>query len=215
MDAGVRGKGKPHISEVAKVAERAKHEIPLGSIYPDTSGTPDADDVSQVDIDFSREHWKKHVPKPPAPTHLLPDEEYRQVCASVPILCIDLIIRNNMTGEYLQVKRTNEPLKGEWWVVGGSVRLNETNMEAAANRIANDELGINVFNLHPIGYYTERYAETPHGPKHTLSIVFSCEIAEVQVQHIELDQQSVEFRFDTDLPKRFKQRCNLSHKMFI
>ena len=205
MDAGVRGKGKP----------RKPHDVPLSAIYPDVSGDPDGDDVMQSDIDFTREHWKQHKPHLPAPTYLLPDEEYRQVCKSVPILCIDLIIRNNQTGEFLLVKRTNEPLKGEWWVVGGAVRLGEVDMGKAACRIANDELGINVFNLHPIGYYTEQYADTPHGPKHTLSIVFSCEVGVTQVEHIQLDEQSTEWKFDTELPRRFKQYCNLSHKLFI
>jgi len=54
----------------------------------------------------------------------------------MPILCVDVILRNRK-GEYLLLKRLNEPKKGRWWPVGGRVSGGE--LTAAARRKVREE----------------------------------------------------------------------------
>jgi colanic acid biosynthesis protein WcaH len=146
---------------------------------------------------------------------VIPDHLYHLICEHIPVLCVDMIIRNNQTGEILLVRRDNDPLKGEWWVVGGAVTRGEHKLEDACQRIANREIGIVPFNLIPIGYYSEFFQETPHGPKHTVSIVFHAEIGVTQIDHIKLDDQATEWKFSAELPERFRRFCTLNNKMFV
>lgn len=41
---------------------------------------------------------------------LIPADEYARIIEVLPILCVDVIVQNSK-GEYLLVKRANEPLK--------------------------------------------------------------------------------------------------------
>jgi len=52
-------------------------------------------------------------------------ETYNQIIEVLPILCVDVIIQNK-DGEYLLIKRANEPKVGCWWVIGGRVHKGET-----------------------------------------------------------------------------------------
>ena len=56
---------------------------------------------------------------------MIPAEQYKEIIKVLPILCVDIVIKNNR-GEYLLVKRAHEPLKGRWWVVGGRVHKGES-----------------------------------------------------------------------------------------
>lgn len=56
---------------------------------------------------------------------MIPKKTYIQILKSLPILCVDIIARN-AKGEYLLVKRANEPKKYRWWIVGGRVFKGES-----------------------------------------------------------------------------------------
>lgn len=131
----------------------------------------------------------------------IPTETYEKIVDAIPILCVDAIIRNDK-GEYLLVKRTNEPLKGEWWVPGGRVFKGEL-LEDAVKRKVKGELGIDIKVLHPAGYYEDQFAKNPLNVKsglHTLGIAF---FAEPMDLNITLDDQHKEWGFFKKLPKRF------------
>jgi len=70
----------------------------------------------------------------------LPDETFKSVIQSTPLISIDLIVRNEQ-GEVLLGKRVNAPAKGYWFVPGGRVRKNET-LDDAFVRLVKEELGI-------------------------------------------------------------------------
>jgi len=133
---------------------------------------------------------------------LIPTDEYAQIIEVLPILCVDVAVHNSR-GEYLLVQRANEPLKGQWWVVGGRVLKGET-LEQAAIRKVKEEVGLKVSLAEPIGYYEDAFETNPFGlskPLHSVSIVFSTVIDDRQ--QIKLDRQSSGWRYSNELPARF------------
>jgi colanic acid biosynthesis protein WcaH len=69
----------------------------------------------------------------------LPADVYLQGIASLPLVSIDLIVRNRR-GDVLVGLRRNEPAANTWFVPGGAIRKNET-LDAAFARITAAELG--------------------------------------------------------------------------
>jgi colanic acid biosynthesis protein WcaH len=190
---------------------RLKSEVPLGAIYVDASGAGGSQEATPSDIKEIRRqskiehHFQKII-------DWIPDNIYKRIVGQVPILCVDLIIRRNSDANILLVKRAVEPLRGEWWIPGGAVKRGEHELEDACRRIAMSEVGMEVWNLNPIGYYNEYFYDTPHGQKHTLSIVFDAETDNIRTPKI--DESHTEWSWSTTLPELFKKNCNLSHKMF-
>ncbi len=132
----------------------------------------------------------------------LSNREYRQIASKFPILCVDGIIV--WKGQYLLVKRKNEPLKGEWWVPGGRVLKGES-LEKAFRRKMFEEAGIRVRAVARIGFYEEVFEKTDIGQsKHTVSVVFVG--TPTEEPEIKLDEQSSEYRWSSYLPKRFQKQ---------
>ncbi|MGA9347297.1 MAG: NUDIX domain-containing protein, partial [Anaerolineae bacterium] len=105
---------------------------------------------------------------------MISTEQYTEIVRVLPILCVDVVVMNT-NGEYLLVKRANEPRKGHWWVIGGRVFRGET-MEQAAIRKVKEEVGLDAQSFRPIGYYEEVFGKNPFGlasELHAVSIVFS------------------------------------------
>lgn len=134
---------------------------------------------------------------------LIPVDEYSRIIELLPILCVDIVLRN-VRGEYLLVKRANEPKKGRWWVIGGRVRKGEK-VEAAVVRKIKEEVSLDVESVHPLGYYEAVSQENPFGlraPMHAVSIVFSARIDECST--IILDDQGTDWKYSAELPPDFK-----------
>jgi colanic acid biosynthesis protein WcaH len=134
---------------------------------------------------------------------LIPKEKYTEIIEILPILCVDVIIQNT-SGEYLLIKRANEPKKGQWWPIGGRVLKGET-LEHAVIRKIMEETAIHVKSVRPIGYF-ETVADTnPFGlpfQYHAVSVIFAA-LAE-DWQQIHLDDQSTEWKYSKDLPPDFR-----------
>ena len=131
--------------------------------------------------------------------HISPDL-YGILIDRVPIVCVDVIVRNKK-GEYLLVQRNNEPLKGEWWVVGGRLLRGET-LADGARRKCLEEAGIKVDELNLEGAYEEVFTKCPWNESgiHTVSFVYS---ASIRSGHIRLDNQSSDWKYCRNLPSRF------------
>lgn len=128
----------------------------------------------------------------------LPEKRYKVLLRDSIICCVDGIIMNK-EGEYLLVKRINNPLKEEWWIPGGRVYKGET-LDGAFLRKMKEEIGIEVKILLPLGYYEEQYPKGYLGiPSHTLSILFS---ALALSTDIKLDKQSSGYKWSKSLPSR-------------
>lgn len=132
----------------------------------------------------------------------IPFDKYAKILKVLPILCVDIIIRNSR-GEYLLVKRVNEPKKDKWWVIGGRVLKGES-LEDAVVRKVREETSLWVKNIRPIGYFELVNGVNPFGLSfgyHTVSVVFAVTIDDYQI--VKLDNQSTGFKFAKELPVDF------------
>ena len=68
----------------------------------------------------------------------LPDKEYKKIITTMPIFCIDFLIR--CEERYLLLKRVEEPMKGSYWVIGGRLRFKES-IKDFSMRIQKKEIG--------------------------------------------------------------------------
>ncbi len=132
---------------------------------------------------------------------MIPLDEYKKIIASIPILCVDIVLRNS-AGKFLLGRRTNEPLQGELWVIGGRVLKGER-AEAAARRKLREELALELDELELLGVYEDFFDKNSLGVDtlyHTVSLVFGGRIDESA--GIRLDQQHTAWTFADALPER-------------
>ena len=57
------------------------------------------------------------------------EEEYKKIIKTFPVFCVDFLIK--CQDKYLLIKRTDEPVKGVYWVIGGRMYFKETLQELA------------------------------------------------------------------------------------
>lgn len=132
---------------------------------------------------------------------MIPADLYSKIINLIPIVCVDIIIKYKK--EYLLVKRNNNPLKGEWWVVGGRIRKGELAVEACRRKIF-EEAGLCASNFEFVGVYQDLFEESSYGKHdyHTISLVFQTQIDDLT--NIRLDNQSSIWHLSDKLPSRFK-----------
>ena len=132
---------------------------------------------------------------------MIPEPLYRTILRSVPIVCVDLVVRRP-DGRCLLVRRRNEPLRSEWWVIGGRVQHGEK-AEAAALRKLREEAKLEpASKLRFLGVYEDLFDRNSFekGPYHTISLVYE---VEVDPYDVTLDEQSDGFKWSDTLPERF------------
>ncbi len=133
-------------------------------------------------------------------------DEYKKIISLIPIACVDLII-NDCNGRYLLVRRKNEPLKDDWWVVGGRVHSGESAHHACIRK-AREEVGLQVDKWCLTGFYEDIFEVNSFGmhiPYHTISLVFKSVIP--YAHEIILDTNHSEWRWSDSLPERFKLKA--------
>jgi len=141
---------------------------------------------------------------------VIPAEKLAEIIDVLPILCVDIVMQNAQ-GEYLLVKRINEPRKDQWWVIGGRVLKGET-LEEAARRKVSEETALQVETMQPIGYYEAVAQANPFGLRfqyHAVSVVFMTVVDSFQA--VRLDSQSAEWKFAKELPSDFRVRSFNEH----
>jgi len=75
--------------------------------------------------------------------HSLPLEKYREVLDITPVCTVDVLFFNEDKTKTLLFKRTNEPMKGVYFSIGGRLLKNEK-LEDGAVRQALREVGIHL-----------------------------------------------------------------------
>ena len=114
---------------------------------------------------------------------------YQTIVASMPIVCVDLLIRNSI-GHVLLLKRSNSPAKEQWWLPGGRVYMNEL-MSDAAKRKALEECGLLLnYAVKQRGTY-ELFFHEGGSNFHSITTLF--EIDWNGSLEVHLDDQSKEF----------------------
>lgn len=118
----------------------------------------------------------------------IPVEEFSAFIEAMPQVCVELFVEYD--DGVLLTKRTNEPAKGEWFWPGGRLFKGER-PEAAARRIAADELGIDININELLGVYNQFWetSDLPGSPsRHTVNFVYRAH-SSAGVVDIELDEQ--------------------------
>jgi colanic acid biosynthesis protein WcaH len=117
------------------------------------------------------------------------DGLYQTIVASMPIVCVDLLIRNSI-GHVLLLKRCNSPAKEQWWLPGGRVLMNER-LSVAAKRKALQECGL-LLNFAPKQRGThELFFDEDGSHFHSITTIF--EIDWNGSLEVRLDDQSKDF----------------------
>lgn len=120
----------------------------------------------------------------------LEQELYQKIRESLPIVCVDLLVVSN--GQYLLVKRSQPPAKGQWWFPGGRILKNET-IEQACKRKAKEELGL-IVNVGEIVSVEESIFDDEQPVTHTINIV-TATYPDNKNQHIKLDKFHSEYQW--------------------
>jgi colanic acid biosynthesis protein WcaH len=128
---------------------------------------------------------------------------YKQIISNIPILCVDVIVKNE-NKNYLLLSRKNEPLKNQWWVIGGRVFLGQT-IEESCRRKVIEEANLKINDLKFVGYYEDCFDTNAFEKKiyHTISLVFETNISKVYVEkNIKLNADHTSWKWFNHLPKR-------------
>lgn len=129
---------------------------------------------------------------------MIPDKLYRQIVESVPITCVDVVLRHK--NKYILVNRNDEPLKGEWWVVGGRMLKGESLIKTVHRKVK-EEVGLEIKNASFFGVYEDSYKKSAWGvPTHSVSIVYWAIVNKFEPK---LDKHSSDIKLFDKLPKRF------------
>jgi colanic acid biosynthesis protein WcaH len=114
----------------------------------------------------------------------VPAELYERFIRSMPIACVDIIVRDP-AGMVLLVRRTNKPAQGQWWWPGGRVHFGETRETAARRKLA-EECSLVATSLRERGTFDLMLDD---GAVHSISTLFD---AMVEPGPVRLDAQSSE-----------------------
>ena len=127
----------------------------------------------------------------------LPDQEYRKIINSMPIFCIDFLI--TWEKQYLLLQRKEEPLKNDYWVVGGRLLFKET-IKDAAKRIQEREIGRYFSKFKEIGF-SNYFFPSKQGSKatHTPAILYKISVSK-KFDPI-VDRQHNNFIWSNKVPK--------------
>ena len=137
-------------------------------------------------------------------------ELYSQILQKIPIVCVDVILRID-GGGYFLVQRASEPLKNEWWVVGGRKHLGE-GLKEAANRILHKEIGdvasFIEIEEQPAGIYLDAFEKSSFSSHlyETVSLLVVGEINKKNLNSISLDKSILGWKVATDLPTRLNNK---------
>ena len=136
---------------------------------------------------------------------LIEQELYQTILESVVNFCVDVVVKHK--DRYILVTRTDNPMKGEPWVIGGRVQQGES-VRSAAIRKLKEEIGVTSYlKLKPVGYYEDVYDSTAFKENviyHSFSFVYETEIE--SIEDIKLDKTSNGWGLYDNLPSRFNLR---------
>lgn len=132
----------------------------------------------------------------PVHDEFVPEELFAKFIDHMPEVCVDLILETEQG--ILLAKRTNDPQV--WFWPGSRLYKGET-FDAAAHRIAAEELGIEVdiqAQYGPYAHFWEESAIEGSPSRHTVIVAFHVTPAADEFE-ITLDDQHSDYRFLTEI----------------
>jgi colanic acid biosynthesis protein WcaH len=137
----------------------------------------------------------------------IPEEEYQKMMKSLPIFCADFAFKCG--DKYLLIKRTQEPVKGVFWVIGGRLRFKET-IQQLAERVHVREVGRYYPNFKLVGFSNYIFPDVPDArATHTPTLLYLVEVDEM-FEPV-LDDTSCDFMWSTELPDELKDQTHFIH----
>lgn len=130
----------------------------------------------------------------------LADDIFEQGIATLPLVSIDLIIKEKSSGQFLLGLRKNRPAKCFWFVPGGRIRKNER-LDAAFLRLTENEIGcaLSMASARFKGVYQHFYYDCVFGVEtstHYVVLAYEVELSRDEIillsgQHSEYEWLSV------------------------
>lgn len=100
----------------------------------------------------------------------IPQELYHKILETIPIICVDGVIKKD--NKILLLKRINEPEKNKWWFPGGRLLKNEL-LEEAIVRKMKEEISFEVKILKYIDVTQTIFSTGPNNiPVHTVNFTY-------------------------------------------
>ena len=148
------------------------------------------------DFDFNEEDG---LVKHPPDVELIDDEMYSVILEKMPVFCVDWLIA--CKGRYLLLKRTQQPLKGQWWLIGGRLQKDET-IDEAGYRLQGREIGRYCGKGEPVGFSNYFFPKLEDSrATHTPAVSFLVEVEEEFVPI--LDDTEDEYMWTDKLPLEY------------
>ena len=129
---------------------------------------------------------------------------------TMPQVCVEVVLVHD--GGVLVARRANEPVKDEWFWPGSRLYKGER-LEAAARRVARDELGVDVSVAETLGveeHFWDRSALGEDVSRHTVNVVFRVRPTDVEPS-ISLDDQHTDYEFVVEPDERHHE---MVHRYF-
>lgn len=132
----------------------------------------------------------------------IPEKLYKKIVNSIPICCIDLVIKTD--NSFLLVKRLENPAKNKWWFPGGRVLFNES-LKSAVKRKLKEELNIRkIQGIKFLGVEETRFRKGRFNrPVYTINNVFLIKLSKKECSNIRPDQTIAGYRWFNSFQKGF------------
>ena len=144
--------------------------------------------------------------------NFIPKEVYETIVDKMPVCTVDVIFLNKQKNKTLLFKRNNNPLKGEYFSIGGKLNKDETFLECAI-RQAKMEIGLEIDPEKTIfiGVQREYYPNSAFdGISYTAVDLYFGYILDKQNLSLKLDEQHSESKWfeinDKDLHPYIKSK---------
>ena len=125
----------------------------------------------------------------------LPVEDFKKALQSLPISCVDIVVRNNKN-KVLLMKRKEKPAEGEWWFPGGRIFKNEKIIDTIARKLK-DEVGLNEY-CYPeqIGTFETIFDDGPFEQQsHTINTTYLVDLIDISKMQTEV---SINEKYSSD-----------------
>jgi colanic acid biosynthesis protein WcaH len=118
---------------------------------------------------------------------LIPPDLYAEVLRTLPIACVDLLVRDE-DDRVLLLKRANAPARNEWWFPGGRIHYFESRIDAARRKLQ-EECGLVAGAPREIGTWDVFFDRDSIDPRHAVTTLFEMRVP--AGESVRIDEQSL------------------------